>query len=64
MGLGVEKKEGEKGERKGGGERGWGGGGGGWGGGEKGRRPHPPLCGLPYGWVSGGWVGKEEIPQW
>ena len=19
---------------------------------------------LPYGWVSGGWVGKEEIPPW
>ena len=30
----------------------------------------PTLCGeaakgrLPYGWVSGGWVGKEEIPAW
>jgi hypothetical protein len=28
------------------------------------------LCGdsatgrLPYGWVPGGWVGKEEIPLW
>ena len=19
---------------------------------------------LPHGWVSGGWVGKEEIPPW
>ena len=25
-------------------------------------RPH--LCGLPHGWVPGGWVGKEEIPPW
>ena len=24
----------------------------------------PPLCGYPYGWVSAGWVGKEEIPPW
>ena len=24
----------------------------------------PPLCGYPYGWVSGGWVGKEEMPPW
>ena len=33
-----------------------------------GRRPPPFVEAaegrLPYGWVSGGWVGKEEIPPW
>ena len=24
----------------------------------------PPLCRYPYGWVSGGWVGKTEIRPW
>ena len=29
-----------------------------------GLRPPPLLCGYLYGWVSGGWVCKEEIPPW
>ena len=37
-------------------------------GGGRRRRPPPFVEAaegrLPYGWVSGGWVGKEEIPPW
>ena len=36
------------------------------GGAAEGRPPFVEAAGgrLPYGWVSGGWVGKEEIPPW